>query len=85
MTTPTPRDITDYYARIDGSDQCQCHACIKANRLVGATIDGLDLPLNAVRMILCPECGNKRCPHASDHNLPCTGSNKSGQPGSVYA
>lgn len=36
------------------------------------------------RMLLCPECGNKRCPKASDHDLACTGSNESGQPGSAY-
>lgn len=35
-------------------------------------------------MVLCPECGNKRCPKASDHALECTGSNEPGQPGSVY-
>lgn len=32
----------------------------------------------------CEICGNKRCPHHSDHELPCTGSNAPGQPGSVY-
>lgn len=37
------------------------------------------------RMILCPTCGNKRCPKASDHRLDCTGSNEPGQAGSVYA
>ena len=31
------------------------------------------------------ECGNKRCPHATDHRHACTGSNEPGQPGSVYA
>lgn len=36
------------------------------------------------RMILCPNCGNKRCPKASNHRLDCTGSNDPGQPGSVY-
>lgn len=36
------------------------------------------------RMIVCPECGNKRCPHATDHNLPCTNSNEPGQEGSRY-
>jgi len=36
------------------------------------------------RMILCPECGNKRCPKATDHKNACTGSNESGQPGSDY-
>jgi len=35
-------------------------------------------------MILCPLCGNKRCPHSTDHNLECTGSNDPGQPGSRY-
>lgn len=37
-----------------------------------------------VPMILCPMCGNKRCPKASDHELACTGSNASGQPGSIF-
>jgi hypothetical protein len=35
-------------------------------------------------MRLCPTCGNKRCPHASDHDLACSGSNEPGQPGSIY-
>lgn len=34
---------------------------------------------------MCEICGNKRCPHHSDHTLTCTGSNEPGQPGSVYA
>lgn len=37
------------------------------------------------RMILCIQCGNKRCPKASDHRLDCTGSNEPGQEGSIYA
>lgn len=36
------------------------------------------------RMLLCPKCGNKRCPKAADHDFACTGSNEPGQPGSVY-
>lgn len=39
---------------------------------------------DAIRMFLCETCGNKRCPHATDHRLTCTGSNDPGQPGSVY-
>lgn len=35
-------------------------------------------------MIVCPTCGNKRCPRSTDHRLDCTGSNASGQPGSRY-
>lgn len=51
--------------------ECWCHHCWPEGR-----------PLD--RMILCPECGNKRCPKASHHENKCTGSNESGQPGSVY-
>lgn len=32
----------------------------------------------------CEICGNKRCPHHSNHALACTNSNKPGQPGSVF-
>ena len=58
---------------------CECHRCIKEKDLR----DGA-FPLNSTKMILCPECGNKRCPKASDHRLACTGSNESGQVGSIY-
>jgi hypothetical protein len=33
---------------------------------------------------VCSICGNKRCPHATDHDLACTGSNETGQEGSQY-
>lgn len=36
------------------------------------------------RMILCQLCGNKRCPHATDHSYDCTNSNEPGQKGSIY-
>src|SRR5690242_21940996 len=34
--------------------------------------------------IVCPDCGNKRCPKATHHDNPCSGSNEPGQKGSVY-
>lgn len=34
--------------------------------------------------IVCPNCGNKRCPRATDHDLECTNSNEPGQEGSRY-
>ena len=34
---------------------------------------------------VCPTCGNKRCPKATDCALACTDSNEPGQPGSRYA
>ncbi len=36
------------------------------------------------RFTACPDCGNKRCPKASDHRLACTQSNEPGQLGSRY-
>lgn len=36
------------------------------------------------RMFVCPTCGHKRCPHATDHREPCSGSNDAGQLGSRY-
>lgn len=32
----------------------------------------------------CHLCGNKRCPHHTDHRLACTKSNEPGQPGSWF-
>lgn len=36
------------------------------------------------RFVVCQTCGNKRCPHATDHRLVCSGSNEPGQSGSRY-
>jgi hypothetical protein len=51
--------------------QCWCYNC-------------RDEAYRMSTMIVCPTCGNKRCPHATDHNLACTNSNDAGQPGSRY-
>jgi hypothetical protein len=32
-------------------------------------------------LILCPKCGNKRCPHAENHKYKCTSSNELDQIG----
>ena len=50
---------------------CWCHIC----RPVTVT---------DMRFVVCPDCGNKRCPHANDHRNTCTGSNEPGQEGSAY-
>lgn len=66
--------------RIHWADQWQlaseadCHRCFKEN---GGFI--------RVKMFICPTCGNKRCPKATDHRLECTASNEPGQTGSAYA
>ncbi len=61
------------------SDWFDCHKCY-----LQKLADNPSLVLER-RMILCPECGNKRCPKASDHELKCTGSNEPGQIGSMYS
>lgn len=62
----------------DKSNCGNCHKCIKEELTIS---DNVFIPL---RMILCPECGNKRCPKASDHQLSCTKSNEPNQKGSIY-
>lgn len=52
-------------------EKCWCHTC-------------RPITTEDMRMVLCPACGNKRCPHANDHRNACTGSNDPGQPGSAY-
>lgn len=52
---------------------CTCHACL--------SVEGITNPW---WMVVCETCGNKRCPHANDHNNACTNSNETGQKGSVY-
>ena len=58
---------------------CYCYNCN-----IDYVEPGSQIPYVATRMILCPDCNNKRCPHATDHNLECTGSNDPGQSGSRY-
>lgn len=66
-------------AELDG---CECHRCIREKNLKAP--GPLGIPLSSAKMILCPECGNKRCPKASDHRNNCTDSNDPGQLGSLW-
>lgn len=59
-------------------DNCEnCYECLKDKWEFG-------MPVPATRMILCPVCGNKRCPKATNHILDCTNSNEPGQQGSRF-
>jgi Zn finger protein HypA/HybF involved in hydrogenase expression len=69
-----PLDDPDFLAFQERRNRCTCHKCYP--------IDFSD-PYS-VFMRLCPECGNKRCPKASNHELACTNSNDPGQEGSIY-
>uniref|UniRef100_UPI003872AB11 hypothetical protein n=1 Tax=Enterobacter roggenkampii TaxID=1812935 RepID=UPI003872AB11 len=53
------------------STKCWCRTC-------------RPVTISDMRFVVCPECGNKRCPHAIDHRNACTGSNEPGQVGSAY-
>ena len=65
---------------------CHCRACSKElQRVIDTSVDAtladiLSGPMN--RMILCPDCGNKRCPQSAHHDNQCTKSNEPGQTGS---
>lgn len=72
------------YGLTDGSPECECHACLRESKEVPDMAKIAEWFPRA-KMILCGECGNKRCPKASDHRLNCTNSNEPGQAGSVYA
>ena len=61
------------------TNNCEnCYRCLKNK------YEPNGLPTVLTRMIVCPICGNKRCPKATDHRSKCTDSNESGQKGSRY-
>lgn len=62
-----------------GPTECGCETCVRE------VLSAKPFPENLMRpFIVCPECGNKRCPRATHHDNACTGSNDYGQPGSSY-
>lgn len=63
--------------------QCNCRQCLRDRKEENPP--GSGWPTELTMMILCPICGNKRCPHATNHRHACTGSNEPGQVGSAYA
>ncbi|QIY77722.1 hypothetical protein [Chromobacterium violaceum] len=63
--------IAENYHQRNAPALCECHTC-------------QPITPDNMRMVLCPVCGNKRCPHANDHRNACTGSNEPGQVGSFY-
>jgi hypothetical protein len=57
-------------------ENCGCGKCTDERISNEANADVF---MGRTHMILCPSCGNKRCPYARDHKYECTGSNASGQ------
>lgn len=64
-----------------------CHACLakyaEGIEALGASFADV-LNVRSGSFVICPECGNKRCPKATWHGHVCTDSNAPGQAGSVY-
>jgi hypothetical protein len=71
-----------FWVRTEGLD-CDCHECFDALSKEFSDLTGGDWLQQ--HFIVCPDCGAKRCPKATDHRHDCTGSNEPGQKGSVYA
>lgn len=67
----TARICADLSANSPANPDCWCRTC-------------RPVVLNDMRFVVCPDCGNKRCPRANDHRNACTGSNEPGQEGSAY-
>jgi hypothetical protein len=59
------------------------YCCRKCEDAALAHLSGLARAV-ARTFVTCESCGNKRCPKATNHELECTNSNASGQPGSDY-
>jgi hypothetical protein len=57
---------------------CGCWTCVSER--VKASAHPFSMPF-----IVCPDCGNKRCPKATHHDRACTASNDTDQPGSRFA
>lgn len=66
------------------TEPCTCYRCLKESGET-VTMGRFTFPITATRMVVCGICGNKRCPHGTDHRHACTGSNEPGQPGSRYS
>lgn len=67
----TARICAELSANSSANPDCWCRTC-------------RPVTLNDMRFVVCPDCGNKRCPRANDHRNACTGSNEPGQEGSAY-
>lgn len=72
------RSLEDFWAAVDAPDipdtepaieGCGCDRCLNQT----------GWPMGFPHMVVCRTCGNKRCPHASDHRHACTRSNEWGQ------
>lgn len=67
----TNSSTNNFRENAETSTKCWCRTC-------------RPITLGDMRFVVCPDCGNKRCPKANDHRNACSGSNEPGQEGSAY-
>lgn len=70
---------------VEAARQCGCYCCL---RKVPSPFHPEEFPRQSAAtdlFIVCRQCGNKRCPKATHHSSPCTGSNEPGQHGSRFS
>lgn len=70
------RFLGSHLLQMDVKADCVCSRCLEG-------VSHLGWPLAGLIMILCPQCGNKRCPKAANHQFKCTASNEPGQVGEL--
>jgi hypothetical protein len=79
------RTVMDGKRSDTAAELCGCLTCGNERREANKAKLLFPGPMNAGWRYSCEVCGNKRCPHHTDHRLACTGSNETGQPGSAWA
>jgi hypothetical protein len=84
------RQVGQHIIFFTDGEVCGCQRCadyleVLVSGLAGIAVEEHDWLEFQGGMIVCSECGNKRCPHATDHRQECTKSNAPGQLGSSYA
>lgn len=57
-----PKNQNNTYKKLD----CKCHSCLKERDETNG------LPYILCYMIVCPDCGSKKCPKATYHGNSCT-------------
>ena len=81
FNTSNPLPMSDQAPASYTPAACWCRNCDHAAKAGLSPLAALQL---GSRFIVCPDCGNKRCPKGTNHELACANSNAPGQIGSEW-
>ena len=81
FNTSNPLPMSDQAPASYPPAACWCRNCDHAAKAGLSPLAALQL---GSRFIVCPDCGNKRCPKGTNHELACANSNAPGQIGSEW-